>query len=552
MAFIKIEDQDNVDAPGGAEVGPAINFTGSQVSSVEDAGGGFVRIVFKYPEAAITARATNIVKNTDVACADVADAIQYISGLAAFKKGGGGGEIEWTDILNVPDTFPPSAHTHTVSEITDYPAGTTAGEIQKWDDVGGAWVGTAGNVYVDTLSRLVAHNTSSLLQVVRTEAQLAAADFTKPILIDGEITLTSTISFTGTGVENVTILGLGQGNSKLIAPPASTALQVSDSNLFLKEVDVEVPNGSLGIELTSISGSETLEVRDCLFSGEGNKISVQGIRQFFADVCAFFGDGYAVQVGDTLGGFSMTNCIALFKTDGVPLIQNNIGKPASFASRLIVEKSRFELGASAPFTDLTPTSFDVADLFQLSTSRFERSGVADATDTTIFPAITKGDLPSLWLNNTGIKNTLIGGEAKVIGTSTISIAAPNTYYEVFGDLGFNSLEHFSGFVGVLANRLRNDGAYVEGVCVGSVSFTGTANDVIDLQIVKTDGVTPTVVRHIETTINNLSGSVDRAKIDFNFSMELDTNEELYMEVENKTAARDVTVEIDSFIAFRKR
>lgn len=34
-------------------------------------------------------------------------------------EGGGGGSVEWDDVLNKPTTFPPSAHTHAMGEITD-------------------------------------------------------------------------------------------------------------------------------------------------------------------------------------------------------------------------------------------------------------------------------------------------------------------------------------------------------------------------------------------------------------------------------------------------
>jgi hypothetical protein len=39
---------------------------------------------------------------------------------------GGGGLVAWGDILGKPTTFPPSAHTHTIAEITDFVAGVAA------------------------------------------------------------------------------------------------------------------------------------------------------------------------------------------------------------------------------------------------------------------------------------------------------------------------------------------------------------------------------------------------------------------------------------------
>jgi hypothetical protein len=31
----------------------------------------------------------------------------------------GGSSVEWTDVLNKPTTFPPSSHTHAITEVTD-------------------------------------------------------------------------------------------------------------------------------------------------------------------------------------------------------------------------------------------------------------------------------------------------------------------------------------------------------------------------------------------------------------------------------------------------
>lgn len=40
----------------------------------------------------------------------------------ATVSGGGGGSVAWGDVTGKPATFPPSAHTHTASEITDFAA----------------------------------------------------------------------------------------------------------------------------------------------------------------------------------------------------------------------------------------------------------------------------------------------------------------------------------------------------------------------------------------------------------------------------------------------
>ena len=50
--------------------------------------------------------------------------LEYLAGLerdiAAGGGGGGGGPVAWVDVTGKPATFPPSAHTHPSSAITDF------------------------------------------------------------------------------------------------------------------------------------------------------------------------------------------------------------------------------------------------------------------------------------------------------------------------------------------------------------------------------------------------------------------------------------------------
>lgn len=49
--------------------------------------------------------------------------------------------VNWGDILGVPSTFPPSVHTHPLSQLTQ--SGATAGQVPQWN--GSAWVATTPN-----------------------------------------------------------------------------------------------------------------------------------------------------------------------------------------------------------------------------------------------------------------------------------------------------------------------------------------------------------------------------------------------------------------------
>ena len=51
-----------------------------------------------------------------------------------LNTSGGGGAVHWDNVTDKPSTYPPSAHTHTKSEITDYSVedGTATGQMLFW------------------------------------------------------------------------------------------------------------------------------------------------------------------------------------------------------------------------------------------------------------------------------------------------------------------------------------------------------------------------------------------------------------------------------------
>lgn len=79
---------------------------------------------------------------------------------------------------------------------------------------------------------------------------------------------------------------------------------------------------------------------------------------------------------------------------------------------------------------------------------------------------------------------------------------------------------------------------------------GNANDVIDIRVTKStdDGATyPIEINHLRRQINSLVGGRDVAFFPINFISILSKNDRLRLEVENKTAGRNVTMELDSYL-----
>ena len=90
----------------------------------------------------------------------VASAVQPVD-LATVATTG-----DYSDLLDIPATFPPSAHTHTVSQITDFPTFKT---IENQSIIG------AGNIDLDKNSVGLGNvdNTSDLNKIISTATQTA-------------------------------------------------------------------------------------------------------------------------------------------------------------------------------------------------------------------------------------------------------------------------------------------------------------------------------------------------------------------------------------------
>ncbi len=89
----------------------------------------------------------------------------------------GTSSVDWTSVLNKPTTFPPSAHTHVLADVTDVTA--TAAELNYVDGVTsgiqGQLDGKAPTVHTHTLSQIT--------------------DYTPPVI--PEVTFTNTFMLMG-------------------------------------------------------------------------------------------------------------------------------------------------------------------------------------------------------------------------------------------------------------------------------------------------------------------------------------------------------------------
>lgn len=64
-----------------------------------------------------------------------------------------GADVDWADIVNKPSTFPPSAHTHGISDLTAFAITDPAnGQTLIYDSTSGKWINSAAAAGGETIS----------------------------------------------------------------------------------------------------------------------------------------------------------------------------------------------------------------------------------------------------------------------------------------------------------------------------------------------------------------------------------------------------------------
>lgn len=73
--------------------------------------------------------------NTQLGGVKVGEGLSITNGVLSATGGGEAESVQWTNVLNKPSTFPPSSHTHTKSEITDFPTLATVATSGSYNDL---------------------------------------------------------------------------------------------------------------------------------------------------------------------------------------------------------------------------------------------------------------------------------------------------------------------------------------------------------------------------------------------------------------------------------
>lgn len=372
-------------------------------------------------------------------------------------------------------------------------------------------------------------------------------DSTKEYFIDGVIDLsTQTIEVPAGGL---TISGYGFDLSKLTSSTGSYSMFTSpvggSGNLILKNVTLTASGLSSQVfNITSLDGTSALEIISVNYDNCTSLGEITGYRQLLETGTGRFGGTPELTFSGSWNGVRISTSIARNMTDFTSLFKAGTG--LTFSGRFGTDIN-CDLPSTGALIDFAEANITNDESLDIEGAFITRSGVIDPTDTTIYPNIDETSVKSNWKSNTGIPNTnkYIKGYVSAEVLTTINII--DVYEVLLGTITIDRQVHFDMPVNGEYRLLTGTGSYQ---ISGDISLEGTANNVIDIRITKsTDGgiTFPTEINHIRRQINSLVGGRDVGFFPINFVTELNKNDRIRLEVENKTGTDNVTMELDSYL-----
>ena len=380
-------------------------------------------------------------------------------------------------------------------------------------------------------------------------------DSTKVYFLDGIIDMGSTsITIPPTGM---TIRGDSFDVSGLTSTADNYTMFVSETiaigsgNLLGVDYFITVSGASSKVyEIYDATGFNAFEFQrinynDCTSLGD-----IYDYRQGLEGGSGRFGGSPSLTLhGLWLGGFRITTSI-------VRSLDSAMTEPLFKAGTLFQMNSRFltdincDLPALAPFMDFGPANFPNESTVQFKGVIMTRGGISNSDDSNITPNFTASNLSCDWDNNIGVNNTFVGGTLTNTAEAVSTIAVIGISVDMAGTWTPSDLQHFDS---PASNELRHLGNDPKDFRVAfSLVIDGTANDTIGIELVKDDGVTPTIEFTQTRVINNLQGARDVAYFTGAFNVRLDKNDLVVWQVANLTSTANVTLELDSAWSLEER
>jgi hypothetical protein len=414
------------------------------------------------------------------------------------------------------------------------------GDNEYWN--GSSWIGEGAVSPTDLDNRIIV-----------TQANVAttlggAIDSTKQYFLDGAIdmgALTITVPPTG-----ISIIGLSFDISGLYSSEDNYTMFVSESiaigsgNILGADYYVSVTGTNSKVyELYDATGFNAFEFQRINYNGCTSLGDIYDYRQGLESGTGRFGGSPSLTLhGLWRGGFRITTSIVRSMSDVTtePLFKS--GTLFQMNSRFLTDIN-CDLGDLQPFCDFVPADFPNESTIQFKGVIMTRGGVSNSDDTNITPNLSASDLSCDWDNNIGMNNTFIGGTLTNTVEAETTIAVAGVGVDMAGTWTASDLQHFDS---PAPNELRHLGNDPKDFRI-SFSFVvdGGSGDNIGIELVKDDGVSPSLEFTQVRVINNLQGARNVAYFTGTFNVRMNKNDLVVWQVTNITNTTNVTLELDS-------
>jgi hypothetical protein len=372
-------------------------------------------------------------------------------------------------------------------------------------------------------------------------------DSTKEYFIDGAIDLAGQSIEIPSG--GLTISGYSFELSQLLSANDNYSMFTSpvggSGNLLLKNISITTSSSlSQVFDLTSVDSNRAVEVISVNYNNCGSLGEITGYRQMLESGTGRFGGTPELTFSGSWNGARISTSIVRGLSNITSLFKAGAGLTFSGRFGTDINCDLPTIGALIDFAEANITNDESLDI---EGAFITRGGVINPTDTAIYPNIDGTSVKSNWKANTGLPNTnkYIKG---YVSTEVLTTINTIDVYEILqGTVTIDRQVHFDMPVNGEYRLLTGTGSYQ---ISGDISLEGAANNVIDIRITKsTDGgiTFPTEINHIRRQINSLVGGRDVGFFPINFVTELNKNDRIRLEVENKTSSNNVTMELDSYL-----
>lgn len=320
------------------------------------------------------------------------------------------------------------------------------------------------------------------------------------------------------------------GSGNLVCNDFSISVSGTDSKVY---------------DLVGATGNEAFEFSAINYTNCTSRGEINNYRQGLETGVGFFGGKPELTMSGAWNGHRIDTSIVRGINDISALFKAGTG--FTLSGRFITDIN-CDLPTTGALLDFSDTNIVNDESLVIQGAFITRNGVVNPEDAGITPNINESSVKSSWKGNTGLPNTTKYIKGVCSAEVPTTITAIDTYYPLLGTMTIERQTHFDSPANGQYRLLTGTGDYL---ITGDLTIEGTANNTIDIRVTRStdDGASFTdVINHTKRVVNNLSGGRDVAFFQINFIANLNKNDRVRIEVENKTqGSTSVTLELDSYL-----